>query len=209
MASFGSRTPYRIETARTIIRCWNPSDAEKVQRAVSASVDSLLPWMPWAKGEPRDFHSKIDVLRQFRGSFDLGHDFVFGVLTKDDSEVIGGCGLHTRAGAFAFEIGYWINVEYQNQGYATEVTRALVKTAFELSDIDNIQIRSDVRNKASIRVIEKVGFAVEGTLRHRMKDANDEFSDSLAAILLRDDYARSRLSAEPVKAWNAIGEAVL
>lgn len=209
MASFASRTPYRIETARTTIRCWNPEDAEKLQWAISASVDSLLPWLPWAKGEPHDFHTKIDVLRRFRGVFDLGQDYFFGILTKDGREVIGGCGLHTRAGAFAFEIGYWINVVYQNQGYATEVTRALVKTAFELSDIDNIQIRCDVRNKASMRVIEKVGFAVEGTLRHRMKDANDEFSDSLAAILLRDDYARSDLKEIEVKAWDVIGEVLL
>lgn len=88
MASFASRTPYRLETARTIVRCWNPEDAEMLQRAISASVDSLLPWLPWAKGEPHDFHTKIDVLRRFRGVFDLGQDYFFGVLTKDGREVM-------------------------------------------------------------------------------------------------------------------------
>ena len=40
----------------------------------------------------------MTLLRRFRGRFDLSEDFVYGVLTSDESEVVGGTGLHTRDG---------------------------------------------------------------------------------------------------------------
>lgn len=203
------RTPYRIESDRTVIRCWDPHDASKMQEAVNLSVDSLLPWMPWAKGEPRDYRTKIPLLRHFRGDFDLGNDYVFGVFTTDESEVVGGCGLHTRAGQYSLEIGYWVSTKFQNHGYATEVTRSLIKAAFELSDIDNVQIKCSTDNKPSLRVIEKVGFQKEGILRHAAKDANEVFQDLFVAIYLRSDYDVGPIRAEPVRAFSVVNEVIL
>src|SRR5262249_24384090 len=40
--------PYRIVTERLVLRCWEPSDAAALKEAVDASIDHLLPWMPWA-----------------------------------------------------------------------------------------------------------------------------------------------------------------
>src|ERR1700759_5294954 len=37
--------PYRIETERLVLRCWNPADAEALKEAVDASIEHLLPWM--------------------------------------------------------------------------------------------------------------------------------------------------------------------
>ena len=201
--------PYRICTSRTVIRCWNPKDAALIQSAINASVDSLLPWLPWAKDEPKDYTSKIDLLRYFRGSFDLGKDFVYGIFNADESEVLGGCGLHTRAGKYAFEIGYWVNKDYQNKGYATEITRGLVKTAFELSDIDHINIHCDVDNAASLRVIEKVGFRKEGVLLHEQKDADGVFRDLVVAVLLRDDYLSSGIKDDRIMVYDAIDQELL
>jgi RimJ/RimL family protein N-acetyltransferase len=180
-----------------------------IQSAIDQSVDSLLPWLPWAKGEPKHYTTKIDTLRYFRGSFDLGNDFVYGIFNAEETEVLGGCGLHTRAGKYALEIGYWISKNHQNKGYATEISRALVKTAFELSDIDNIKIYCDVDNTASLRVIEKVGFQKEGVLHHRQKDADGAFRDTVVAILLRDDYIRSDIRDDRITAYDAIDRELL
>jgi len=204
-----SAVPYRIRTLRTIIRCWNPQDAQIMQRAVSESVNSLLPWLPWAKGEPRDYTSKINTLRYFRGSFDLGNDFVYGIFNPEETEVLGGCGLHTKAGKYSLEIGFWINQRYQNKGYATEVSKALIKTAFELTEIDNIQVHCNVNNKASLRVIEKIGFQKEGVLLHKQKGADSNFEDLLIAILLRDDYAKSKIPADSITMYNVMGEIIV
>ena len=201
--------PYRIETARTVIRCWHPNDAPILQNAINASVESLLPWMPWAKGEPKEYHSKIDTLRTFRGNFDLGNDFVLGIFDSEETEVLGGCGLHTRAGKYSLEIGYWINKTHQQKGYATEITRALIIAGFELSDIDNIQIYCDVKNVASLQVIEKTGFQKEGVLIHKQKNADGDFQDLQSAVFLRDSYSQSNFRSDKISIQNAIGEKIL
>jgi hypothetical protein len=37
--------PYRIETERLVVRCWEPRDAPLLKEAVDASLDHLRPWM--------------------------------------------------------------------------------------------------------------------------------------------------------------------
>jgi hypothetical protein len=59
-----------------VARCWEPRDAPLLKEAVDSSIDHLLPWMPWAAGEPQTLDEKVRLLRRFRGQFDLGQDFV-------------------------------------------------------------------------------------------------------------------------------------
>ena len=40
--------PYRIETERLVIRCWNPADAPLLKEAIDSSLEELQAWMPWA-----------------------------------------------------------------------------------------------------------------------------------------------------------------
>jgi RimJ/RimL family protein N-acetyltransferase len=85
---------YRIHTSRLVIRCWNPADAPLLKQAIETSLDHLRPWMPWASNNPEPLQAKIDRLRQFRGQFDLGQDFVYGVFSQDE-QAVGGTG-YTR-----------------------------------------------------------------------------------------------------------------
>ena len=87
MANIIPGPAYRIHTDRLVIRCWNPDDAPKLKSAIDQRLDHLLPWMPWAYNEPEDIQKKIDRLRYFRGRFDLGQDFVYGIFSKDEKEL--------------------------------------------------------------------------------------------------------------------------
>src|SRR5918993_2281639 len=133
--------PYRIVTERLVLRCWNPRDAPLLKEAVDSSLDSLRAWMPWASDEPTSLEEKGQLLRRFRGRFDLGQDFVYGIFDPEEAEVVGGTGLHTRAGDDALEIGYWIRDSRVGNGYATEVTAALTRVAFELCEVERVEIR--------------------------------------------------------------------
>src|SRR2546429_7509923 len=94
--SVGRTPPYRIETERLVIRCWEPQDAPLLKEAIDSSLDHLRPWMPWAREEPQSLAQKVELLRHFRGRFDLGKEFVVGVFSADEGEVVGGTGLHRR-----------------------------------------------------------------------------------------------------------------
>src|SRR5512146_1287508 len=110
---------YRIVTRRLVLRCWDPKDVFLLKQAVEQSVDHLRTFMPWAHAEPVELQTRIDRLRRWRGMFDLGQDFVYGIFSPDESCVLGGSGLHTRVGEGAREIGYWIHKDFTNQGLAT------------------------------------------------------------------------------------------
>src|SRR5436305_845836 len=85
-----------------------PLDAPALKEAVDSSIDELRPWMPWALEEPQPLQQKVQLLRDFRSQFDRGENFIYGLFSRDESEVVGGSGLHGRGGEGAFEIGYWI-----------------------------------------------------------------------------------------------------
>src|SRR5439155_1425285 len=161
--------PYRVVTERLVARCWEPADAPLLKEAVDSSLEHLRPWMPWARDEPQTLPQKVQLLRAFRGQFDRGENFVYGLFSADESEVVGGSGLHPRAGDdISLEIGYWIRASAIGQGYATEATAALARVGLELCGADRIDIRVDPANERSAAVPRKLGFVEEAVLRRRL-----------------------------------------
>ena len=45
-----------------------------------------------AQHEPEDLQAKIERLRQYRGAFDLGHDFPYGLFDREETQVLGSSG---------------------------------------------------------------------------------------------------------------------
>ena len=60
------------------------------------------------------------------------------------------------------EIGYGIAEDYQGCGYATEAVTATANWAFAQNTIHCVTAEVDRENIASIRVLEKAGFALTG-----------------------------------------------
>jgi RimJ/RimL family protein N-acetyltransferase len=205
-----SDPPYAIRSERLLLRCWEPTDAAALKEAVDSSLDHLRPWMPWAASEPEPLEAKVALLRQFRGWFDLGQNFVYGAFTRDGSAVVGGTGLHTRVGDDALEIGYWIRASRVGEGLATELSAALTRVAFELCQVDRVEIRVDPANERSARIPPKLGYRVEARLRRRLPGgAGGEPRDTIVFTLFRDELAGSPAAAVPIEAFDAAGNRVL
>jgi len=200
---------YRIHTARLVIRCWNPADAPLLKAAVDASLDHLRPWMPWAENEPQELDKKIDGLRRFRGKFDLGQDYVYGIFNRDESQVVGGTGLHTRAGEGAREIGYWIHADWINQGIATEVSAALTRVAFEIDRVNRVEIHCNPANVRSAAVPRKLGYTHEATLRQRLPLPDGTCCDSMIWTLLATEYPGSPAARAEIEAFDALDRKIL
>jgi RimJ/RimL family protein N-acetyltransferase len=203
--------PYRIRTPRLVVRCWDPADAPLLKDALDTSLDHLRPWMPWAASEPQSLEAKVDLLRGFRGAFDLGHDFVYGIFSADESEVVGGSGLHTRVGEDALEIGYWIRTSRVGNGLATETAAALTRAAFDVCGVDRVEIRVDPGNERSLAVPRKLGYAEEATLRRRLppREGEDGLRDVVVFSLFRADYAGTPVASLELEGVDAGGNRIL
>jgi RimJ/RimL family protein N-acetyltransferase len=92
-------------------------------------------------------------------------------------------------------LGYCFTEASWGHGYATEAARALLRWAFDTLDLNRVQAEADTRNIASARVLEKLGFVREGTLREDCV-VNGEVSDSWVFGLLRREW---QPSSQPVR----------
>jgi len=201
--------PYRIRTERLLLRCWNPWDAPLLKDAIDSSLENLGRWMPWAREEPTSVEEKAELLRSFRGRFDLGQDFVYGIFDLDETEVVGGTGLHTRAGDDALEIGYWIRDSRVGNGYASEASAALTRVAFEACRVDRVEIRVDPANATSLAIPRRLRFGEEGTLRRRLPGGPDGPSDLIIFSLFAHEATGTPAAEIPVEAFDALGARVL
>lgn len=200
---------YRIETRRLVLRCWEPVDAPLLKAAVDENLEHLRPWMPWAMNEPTILQVKIDLLRRFRANFDVGRDFTYAIFNREESQVLGGTGLHTRIGPQALEIGYWIHKDHINQGLATETAAALTKIAFEINDVDRVEIHHDPINVRSAAVPSKLGFNHEATLLRRDFSSDGRPRDTAIWTLFAADYPGTPAAVTQIKAFDVIGRQIL
>lgn len=201
---------YCIETKRLVIRCWHPGDALLLKASIDESLEHLKPWMPWAWDEPTGLQEKIERLRRWRGHFDLGDDYVYGIFNQNETRVLGGTGLHTRGGKTMREIGYWIHKDFVNQGLATEVSAALTRVAFEVDGMERVEIHCSVENVRSASVPRKLGFTHETTLKDKSMVGNGmTLTDSMIWTLLADEYPLTPAAQADIRAFDAAGRRIL
>jgi RimJ/RimL family protein N-acetyltransferase len=197
--------PYRIETARLVIRCWSPEDAPRTKKAEDESREHLRPFMIWADRAPETLTEIVDKLRLFRSWFDAGEDFLFGAFDRQTGEVLGGTGLHPRVGKGGIEIGYWIHAAHVRKGLATEMAGALTRVAFEIGRMRWVEIRCATKNVASAGIPPRLGFTHEATLRERLTLSNGDVDDALVFTLLARDYHASPAKRIAFTAYDALG----
>ncbi|MCI0434369.1 MAG: GNAT family N-acetyltransferase [Gemmatimonadetes bacterium] len=90
---------------------------------------------------------------------------LYMVIEKALAEPIGMCGLLRREGLDAPDIGFAFLPGHESRGYATESARAVLRHAKYGLSIDRVAAVTSLDNDASIRVLEKLGFAFDRLVR--------------------------------------------
>ncbi|UQU62484.1 GNAT family N-acetyltransferase [Couchioplanes caeruleus] len=174
-----------LRTARLRLRPFEDSDQDDLF-ALHSNAGVLRFWdaPPWT--ERARAERFIAVCRRMAAD---GSGARPAVIRASDGAFLGWCGLsrwnpdHRSASlGFCFGEAAW------GHGYATEAAGALLRWAFGTLDLNRVQAECDTRNAASARVLEKLGFVREGTLREDCV-VNGEVSDSWVHGLLRREWA--------------------
>ena len=183
MARMSLPTP-TLQTARLRLRPFMSADAD-VLFALHSSAHVLRYWdaPPWSDpARAERFLAGCQQLAEEGSGARLAMDRV------SDASFVGWCSVtrwnpdHRSAA-----LGYCLADAAWGQGYATEAARALLTWAFDTLDLNRVQAETDTRNAASARVLEKLGFVREGTLRQDCI-VNGEVSDSWVYGLLRREF---------------------
>jgi RimJ/RimL family protein N-acetyltransferase len=145
------------------------------------------------------------AVRKYRGSFDQDGDRGYGAFSPETGRMLGeGC-LLKRAGLSALEIGYWMRRDATGQGLATEMSAALVKTAFELDKVKRLDLYCSPNNERSAAMARRLGFTLEGRLRDRQLAPHHQRGDLLCFTLLDSEYPQSLASKLSLEAFDFLG----
>jgi [ribosomal protein S5]-alanine N-acetyltransferase len=112
------------------------------------------------------------------------------IARKEDDLMIGSVILSSWNKKFASaEIGYDLSREYWGQGIMTEILQKVISFGFEQMALNRIEASFAPENVGSRRVLEKNGFAYEGTLKEKWY-MNGRYWDGVVMGLLRKEYLR-------------------
>jgi RimJ/RimL family protein N-acetyltransferase len=181
--------PLRIETQRLALRPWETADSALMKQVIDANLEHLQAWMPWAMQEPSPLGVIEKRIAKFRADFAARSDWTYAIFLRDESMVIGGCGLHPRIEPDGLEIGYWVQASHARQGYATEAAAALTRIALRMPDIERVEIRCDPRNLVSAKVPRRLGYRHVRTLKENTITPTGEPRDTMVWALKRPEVA--------------------
>lgn len=153
---------FRIETARLWLRWLRGPDAPALQAfsqlADVAQMTSAIPH-PYPAGAAEQF------VFFSRGANSAGQSLILAVTLKNKTQTLIGVvsAQPDDDSPGDVEVGYVIAPSHAGRGYATEAVSALVDTVFNLSEVRTLTANVRTINPASRRVLEKCGFAFDGT----------------------------------------------
>ncbi len=182
--------PEELCGPRVLLRPLELEDAAAVWTAVEESRAHLEPWLPWVETLRSIEDERADIARmQERAA--VRTDWTVGIFDRVTGRYLGGSGLHRiRWDSRTFEIGYFIRASEEGKGYISESVRLLTRLAFDRLRANRVEIYIDPRNARSIRVPERLGFVLDGTLRRFRAGAEGRLEDRHLFALIRDDYHR-------------------
>jgi RimJ/RimL family protein N-acetyltransferase len=177
-----------ILTPRLRIQPRHVGEGKIINAVLMENFKHLSAWMPWLQ-TPQSLDDSETHCRESLASFILREDMVLSIYLRDTDTFIGSTGFHSPNWDLrSFEMGYWLAKSQEGKGYISESVNALSRYAFDVLQARRLEIRCDALNTRSLSVMTRLGFEVEGTLRHQGFGADGK--------ALRDTIITSRINAE-------------
>lgn len=168
----------KLELSKCTVRSWTWRDRDAIvrhanNRDVSINLRDHFPY-PYTVEDARVWLESV-----------IGYEPETNFAIDVAGEAAGGIGftlLHDVARRSA-EIGYWLGEEFWGRGIATEALIAVTNHAFANFDLCRIYAHVFEWNRASARVLEKAGFALEGRLRKSVTKNGQTIDQFMYAVV--------------------------
>jgi [ribosomal protein S5]-alanine N-acetyltransferase len=153
---------HRLETKRLLLCPWEPLDwlAFKPIATDPLVMKYISGGKPWSDEQIVEF-----VERQGRHFRDRGF-CLWKLLLRENNRLVGFCGLQPLDDLPGVEIGWWLASDHWGQGLATEAARAVLEDGFTCIRLRRIVALALRENRASIRIMEKLGMRFESEVNH-------------------------------------------
>ena len=129
------------------------------------------------------------LIEEVRAEYSKQEGISWAVTLNNSDTVLGLFGFyhwshnHRRA-----EVGYALTRAWWGQGIGTEAVRAMIRFGFEEMNLHRVYAGTIADNHESVRMLEKIGFLLEGTKRESSWEDDGTIHDSAMYGLLRREF---------------------
>lgn len=172
-----------IITERLVVRPVTVSDAEEIHEyAGDKDIDMMLFLPNDTIEQTREFVK--NAINQWAMKSPTVREFV--MLYR--GRIIGGINLET-VDESTYEIGWVISKDYRNNGFVTEAGKALIGYAFEVLSAKKVIAHCDIRNRASEKVMKKLGMTLKDNSGTRFYEKTGVTSGELMYCIEKSDVS--------------------
>jgi len=178
--------------AQLIVRPYTYEDAQEKLELHQENKEHFQKWSPVKRKEEFfTLQGQIDSIKEYIKNSSEDSRYDFAIFLKNDSS-------HTLIGEVQFVfvtrgpkqscmVGYQIGQKFNGHGYMTKALELALKIAFQELKFHRVTSEVTPENKASLRVLEKLGFVKEGYFRKNLK-VGDEWCDHVCVALLEEEF---------------------
>lgn len=178
-----------LETERLRLTVPRETDARALHAYALRNQEHLAPWSPPAPPDWSTWSNARRRARDYQNQAGQGTCFRFWARPREqpDGEFIGAITisqivLGPRRACF---LGYHVDFALQGQGYTGEGARAVLAFAFDTLLLHRVEATYVPHNERSARVLQRLGFEVEG-LAKRYLFVGGRFQDHVLTALVND-----------------------
>jgi len=175
-----------LETSRLVLRPFVEEDLEAIYAMRSdAAVARYLYGEPMSEDEARSFLERKMAVSSWENEGDW---LSAAAVERASGTTVGDLAFHwVSERDRTAEIGFVFDPRHQGKGFATEAARALLDWAFTAAGFHRVIGRTEARNTASARVLEKLGMRLEA---HFVENewVKDEWQSELVYAVLQREW---------------------
>ncbi len=176
------------ETSRLVLKTLDTTHAGLALDFHRRNADFLQAWEPTKEGGYYTLQYHAEMLVRESTLMENGSLLRLWIFKKaEEDRAIGSIGFsNILYGPFqSCFLGYKIDKDEINRGYATEAIRKGIEIIFGKYGLHRIEDNIMPGNKRSLRVAEKLGFHDEGLAKHYLK-INGKWEDHIHMVLLNE-----------------------
>lgn len=173
-----------IKTARLTLRAMTIDDAPAL--AERRSDPETAEYQSWTVPYPLERAEKLIAEVIAKDGPTPGDWFQAAVTLTETGETVGDVVAFLTPNGRTAEIGYTLDSAARGNGYATEAAAALIDHLVHVTGVHRLEASTHPDNVASNRVLERLGFRLEGIKRESYWVEDVVTDDAIWGLLARD-----------------------
>jgi len=172
-----------LQTKRLILREVTLSDAKDVFVFRSDAYVQRYNAKPL-----EDVSEAREQISEMKAVYERTDGIAWGITHKEQDTIIGMVGFWQWSYSNRVMLGYDLAREHWGKGIASEAVREIIHFGYEKMELNRIEAETIEDNHESVRMLEKLGFVLEGVRREYSLEDDGKYHGSAMYALLKSEY---------------------